>query len=274
MILACLRHPFTLSLGVLAPKLAFGYDRYFYFPSESAAGAESTKSTAMCLTALVCAQFVLRLTENLMVLFCYGGRRKSETVKLADFFEYVLDGAFLVRIMYSLYKITVEISRDQYTSRSGGGASGFNQWQAWWKSPSLLFFWILYTIFVAVSTVLVLIGVSAFLGASVFSNQHFVYTDYKAHTVNDLLLLTGIAIVLRPKPIGHLQRLENGNNEGEQGPDIDYHLLHAESNEEEGPADEGDDHEEEGKIIFEMTTTAFATNNSDSTSTPVIRTVI
>jgi hypothetical protein len=266
MIIACLRHPCTLSLGVLAPKVTFGYDRYYYFPSESAARAEGTKSTTVCLVALVFAQLVLRLMENLMVLFCYGGRRKSETVKLVDFFEYVMDGVFLVQMVQSLYKITLEISRDR------GGTFGFNRWQAWWKSRSLLFYWILYTIFVAVSTVLVLIGVSAFFDASVFGNQHFVYTNYKVHAVNDMLLLTGIAVVLRPKPIGHFQRLENDSVEGDA--EIDYRLLRAESNEEEGHIDEGDDHEEEGESIFEMTTAAFATNNCESNSTPTTRNVI
>ena len=253
MIVACLRHPCTLSLGVVAPKVSFGHDRFHYFPSESTARAESTKSTTVCLVALVGAQLVLRLMENLMVLFCYGGRRKSEIVKLADFFEYVLDGVFLVQMVQSLYKITLEISRDR------GGTLGVNRWQAWWKSRILLIFWILYTIFVAVSTVLVLIGVSAFFNASVFGNQHFVYTNYKVHAVNDLLLLTGIAIVLRPNPIGHFHRLENNDVEGEQDPEIDYRLLRAESNEEESHADQGDDHEEERESIFEMTTAALST---------------
>ena len=103
MIFACLLHPCTLSLGVLAPKVAFGYDRFYYFPSESTARSESTKSTTICLAALVCAQLVLRLMENLMVLNCYSGR----TVKLADFFEYLLDGVFLAQMAQSLYKIII-----------------------------------------------------------------------------------------------------------------------------------------------------------------------
>ena len=271
MFLACLRHPCTLSLGVLAPKVAFGSDRYYYFPSESAAGGERIKSTAMCLAALTCAQVVLRLTENLMVLFRYGGGRNSETVKLADFFEYALDGVFLFWMMYVLYKTTVEISRDEYHGRSGGGgAFGQNRWQAWWKSPALFFFWILYTIFVTVSTALVLIGMSAFLGASVFSSEHFLYAGYKAHAINDLLLLTGIAIVLRPKPTGHSQspfETSYGNGEGERGADIDYSLLLAEGNDEEEQS--GDNYEEEGEIAFEMTTAA-----SGSTSTAAVGTMI
>lgn len=265
MILACLRHPCTLCLGVLAPKVAFGYDRYYYFPSESAARPESTKSSNLCLAALVCAQLVLRLMENLMVLFCYGGRRKSETVKLADFCEYILDFVFLVQMAQSLYKIIMGMSHD------GIGRPGFNRWQAWWKSRSLLLFSITYTIFVGISVVLVLIGVSAFFGASVFNNQHFVYTNYKVHSVNDLLLLTAIAIVLRPKPIGNFQRLEDGDAEEEEDPEIDYHLLRAELNEEEVQADGGDGHEEEVEVMFEMTNSSFANNPCDSTSTAPTR---
>jgi hypothetical protein len=232
--------------------VAFGNDHYFYLPSESAARAGGNKSSTMCLAVLVCAQLVLRLTENVMVLFCYGGRPNSETVKLADFFEYILDGVFLVQMIQSLYKITMEISNDR------GGSFGFNRWQVWWKSRSLLVFWSLYSIFVAVSTVLIVIGAYAFFSASVFGNQHFVYTDYKVHAVNDLILLTGIAIVLRPLPIGHSQEAENDNVEVAQDPEINYHLLRAESNEDEVQADGDDDVEEDGEIVFEMTHTAFA----------------
>lgn len=256
MIFACLLHPCTLSLGVLAPKAAFGYDRYYYFPSESTARSESTKNTTICLAALVCAQFVLRLMENLMVLFCFGGSRKSETVKLADFFEYLLDGIFLAQMVQTLYKIIIDMSQER------GVTFGFDRWQVWWKSRRLLFFFVLYTIFVAVSTVLVLIGVSAFFGASVLSNEHSVYTNYKTHIMFDLFLLTGIAILLRPRPSGSAQRLEIGDIGGEEDPEIDYHLLRAGSNEDES---RDQDAENDGEIIFELTAAA-ASINSESHS--------
>ena len=259
MIFACLLHPCTLSLGVLAPKVAFGYDRFYYFPSESTARSESTKSTNICLAALVCAQLVLRLMENLMVLNCYSGR----TVKLADFFEYLLDGVFLAQMAQSLYKIIIGMSRDS------GVALGFDRWQVWWKSRRLSFFLVLYTIFVAVSTVLVLIGVCAFFGASVLGNEHSVYSNYKVHSMNDLLLLTGIAILLRPKPSGTVQRLEINHIGGEDDPEIDYHLLRAGSNEEEIRAENSENHEL-GELSYEMT--AAAMNSSDSHSIPLTST--
>lgn len=269
MFLACLRHPCTLSLGVLAPKVAFGSDRYYYFPSQSTTGGESIKCTAMCLAALACAQIVLRMTENLMVIFRYGGGRDSETVKLADFFDFVFEAIFLVWMIKVLYKITMEISRDEYHGRRG--ASGQNRWQAWWKSQSLFFFWILYTVFVTVSTALVLIGMSAFLGAPAFNSEHFMYADYKAHAVNDLLLVTGIAIVLKPKLIGQSQSPfstdSNGGDEVERGVDVDYSLLLSENHdEEENQSGDGETYEG-GEINFEMTT---ATNTSDITSTATI----
>mmetsp|Transcript_21669 Transcript_21669/g.53765 ORF Transcript_21669/g.53765 Transcript_21669/m.53765 type:complete len:384 (+) Transcript_21669:238-1389(+) len=257
MIFACLLHPCTLSLGVLAPKVAFGYDRFYYFPSESTARSESTKSTTICLAALVCAQLVLRLMENLMVLNCFNGR----TVKLADFFEYLLDGVFLAQMAQSLYKIIFDMSRDS------GVAFGFDRWQVWWKSRRLSFFLVLYTIFVAVSTVLVLIGISAFFGASVLGNEHSVYSNYKVHCMNDLLLLTGIAILLRPKPSGTAQRLEINHMGGEDDdPEIDYHLLRAGSNEEEIRAEDAENYEEVRELSYEMT--AATMSSSDSHSIP------
>lgn len=266
MFLACLRHPCILSLGVLAPKVAFGSDRYYYFPSQSTAalGGESIKSIAMCLAALACAQIILRMTENLMVIFRYGGGRDSATVKLADFFEFVIDGMFLVWMVHVLWSITMELSRDEYQGRSRG-PFGPSRWQAWWKSQSLFFFWVLYTIFVTVSTALILIGVSTFLGASSFNNEHFVLSVYKAHAINDLLLVTGIAIVLRPKAIVQSQSPFHANgNSGdgaERDVDVDYSLLLAESSsndEEEDKSDDDGTRDEEGGINFEMTITATA----------------
>ncbi len=261
MIFSCLLHPCTLSLGVLAPKAAFGYDRYYYFPSESTARSESTKSTTICLAALVCAQLVLRLMENLMVLFCFGGSRKSETVKLADFFEYLLDGIFLAQMVQSLYRIIMDMSHER------GLTLGFNRWQVWWKSRRLRFFLVLYGIFVAISTVLVLIGASAFFGASVLSNEHSVYTNYKVHSMIDLFLLTGIAILLRPRPSETAQRLEIGDIGGDVDPEIDYQLLRTGSNEEENRMQDADNDENDIETVFEMT--AAASNSSDAHSLPL-----
>lgn len=247
MFFACLRHPCTLSLGVLAPKVAFGSDRYYYFPSQSTAGGETFKSTAMCLAAIACTQTLLKLTGNLMVLFRYSVM-DSQTVKLADSFQYVLDGILLVWMIKVLYEITVEISRDEYRGRS--------RWQAWWKSQSLLFFWVLYTLFVTVSAVLIVFGMAAFLGAKSFQDEHFVYASYKAHVSIDLLLVTGIAFVLRPKPLGQSPNvLVAGGEDGDS--DIDYALLLAESQEEE-------DRDEEEEVTFEMSAPA-----SHSVSTPL-----
>jgi len=282
MFLACLRHPCTLSLGVLAPKIAFGSDRYYYFPSRSSAGGESIKRTAMCLAALAGTQIVLRMTENLMVMFRYGGARDSETVKLEDFFEFVIDGIFLVWMVCVLYSITMELSRDEYQSRGSFSSSNSYSysrlgplsrapWQAWWKSQSLFFVWILYTIFVTVSTSLILIGVSTFLGASFFASEHFVYALLKVHAVNDLLLVTGIAVVLRPKAIAQPQSpFDTGGNGGRGAGgnvgvgvdvDVDYSLLLAEGSSEEEEEPSGGDglvlyDDGEGESNFEMTATA------------------
>eukprot|EP00536_Pseudo-nitzschia_multiseries_P002768 jgi/Psemu1/6256/gm1.6256_g len=230
----------------------------------TALGGESIKSIAMCLAALACAQIILRMTENLMVIFRYGGGRDSATVKLADFFEFVIDGMFLVWMVHVLWSITMELSRDEYQGRSRG-PFGPSRWQAWWKSQSLFFFWVLYTIFVTVSTALILIGVSTFLGASSFNNEHFVLSVYKAHAINDLLLVTGIAIVLRPKAIVQSQSPFHANgNSGdgaERDVDVDYSLLLAESSsndEEEDKSDDDGTRDEEGGINFEMTITATA----------------
>ena len=267
MFLACLRHPCTLSLGVLAPKIAFGSDRYYYFPSNDyAVGGESIKSTAMCLAALSCAQVIVRLTDNLMILFRYRSVKES-----VDFFEYVLDAIFLVWMTNTLYRTTIEISRDGYHGHSaGGGLIGQNRWLAWWKSPTLLFFWILYTIFVTVSTVLVLMGMLSFFGVSSFGTEHFMYADYKVHAINDLLLLSGIAIVLRPKPIGHSEIFDsdvnNDDEEGRDNTDIDYSLLLAES--EDSNLDYNNNEEEGGEeIAFEMTSNTATSSMNETIGT-------
>lgn len=249
MIFACLRHPCTLSLGVLAPKVAFGYDRYYYFPSESAARSESTKNRTICLAALVCAQLVLRLMESVMTLFCFGGSRNSEIVKLADLFEYLLDGVFLSQMAQAMHKIIAEVSQDR------GGVFAFDRWQVWWKSRRLLHFLMLYMFFVTVSTVLILLGISSFFGASFMRDEHSVYTVYKAHAINDLMLLAGVATLLRPKPVRASQRVESTGLDRIEDPEIDYHLLRSGSNEEESESHEADHgHEaEEVEIAYEMT---------------------
>lgn len=266
MFLACFRHPCTLSLGIMAPKVFFGSDRYYYFSSiDSAAGGESIKSTAIFLVALSCAQIVVRLTDSLTKIFRYGDVRNSETVKLAGL-EYVLDEIFLVWMLYVLYNTTLEISRDEYYGRSGdrGGLIRQNRWQLWWKSPGLIFFWILYTIFVSVSTVLVLIGMSSFFGVS-SRTENYIYADSKVHATNDLLLLTGIAVVLRPKPIEHYQHeifrsdVNNDNEGGISNTDIDYSLLPVERE------DNTDYNNEEGggeETTFEMITNTSSSNEA------------
>ncbi len=264
MVFACLRHPCTLSLGVLALRFAFGFDRYYYFPSESTIRSESTKNTTICLVALVSAQLVLRLMESVMVSFCYGGIRNSEIVKLADLFEYLLDGVFLSQMAQAMYKIIVEISQDR------GGVFAFDRWDAWWKSRRLLHFLVLYMIFVGISIVLVLIGVSAFFGASILHDEHSVYTVYKVHALNDLVLLSGIAVLLRPKPVRASQGLESTGLDRVEDPEVDYHLLRSGSNEDESESHEADNHDaEEVEIAFEMTTasTTPRSHHSHSIST-------
>jgi len=250
----------------MAPKVFFGSDRYYYFSSiDSAAGGESIKSTAIFLVALSCAQIVVRLTDSLTKIFRYGDVRNSETVKLAGL-EYVLDEIFLVWMLYVLYNTTLEISRDEYYGRSGdrGGLIRQNRWQLWWKSPGLIFFWILYTIFVSVSTVLVLIGMSSFFGVS-SRTENYIYADSKVHATNDLLLLTGIAVVLRPKPIEHYQHeifrsdVNNDNEGGISNTDIDYSLLPVERE------DNTDYNNEEGggeETTFEMITNTSSSNEA------------
>jgi len=251
MFLACFRHPCTLSLGVMAPKVFFSSDRNYYF--SSADGGESIKSTTIFLVVLSCAQVIVRLTESLTKIFMYG--------QMAGL-EYVLDEIFLVWMIYVLYNTTIEISRDEYYGHGvgvgGGGIIRQNRWQLWWKSPGLIFFWISYTIFVTVSTILVLIGMSSFFGGT----ENYIYADSKVHATNDLLLLTGIAIVLRPKPIEHYQYeifhsdLNNDNEGGISSTDIDYSLLPIERE------DNTDCNNEEG--LGEETTFEMITNTSSS----------
>jgi hypothetical protein len=142
----------------------------------------------MCLAALSMATVVVLLTENMMVLFRYGGRSDSRSVKLADFFEIVLDGIFLGWMTMVMYQTTVQISREY------GGRL------AWWKSKLLIQFWILYSVFVSIATIQTLMEFFYYIIAGTSSlSEHFVYTFYKVHGMNDLLLLTGISIFLRPR---------------------------------------------------------------------------
>ena len=96
--------------------------------------------------------------------------------------------------------------------------------------------------------ILILIDILAIFGVPSFTSEHFFFGDYKAHGVNDLLLLTGIAIILRPKPIGNFRNSSlvrhNDDSEENGGADIDYSLLLGENNEEQSG----------GEIVFEMTT--------------------
>jgi hypothetical protein len=186
MILACLRHPCTLSLGVLAPYIAFSEGVVVPWLGPGGIRLPSgTKRTAMCLAALSCAQVVIRLTENLLLLFRYG-RRDTPSIKLADFFEFVLDGVFLLWMMLNLSTATRQISRDY------GGRL------AWWYSNKLIYFWVLYSIFVLVSAVQNLVGILHYVISTATLSEHYVYTFYKIHSINDLMLLSGIAILLRP----------------------------------------------------------------------------
>jgi hypothetical protein len=184
MILACLRHPCTLSLGVLAPSVAFSNGVVVPWIGPGGIRLPSgTKRTAMCLVALSCAQVVIRLTENLLTVFRYG-RRDTTSIRLADFFEFVLDGVFLSWMMVNLFTATRQISRDY------GGRF------AWWNSHKLIFFWVLYSAFVLVSAIQNLVGILHYVIS--IATEHFLYTFYKIHSVNDLMLFSGIAILLRP----------------------------------------------------------------------------
>jgi hypothetical protein len=186
MILACLRHPCTLSLGVLAPCVAFSDGVVVPWLGPGGLRLPSgTKRTAMCLAALTCAQVVIRLTGNLLILFRYG-RRDSPSIKLADFFEFVLDGIFLFWMMLNLSTVTRQISRDY------GGRF------AWWNSHKLICFWGLYSIFILVSAIQNVIGILHYIISTAALSEHFVYMFYKIHSMNDLMLLSGIAILLRP----------------------------------------------------------------------------
>lgn len=186
MILACLRHPCTLSLGVLAPSIIFADNVVVPWLGPGGIRLPSgTKRTAMCLAALSCAQVVVRLTENLLILFRYG-RRDTSSVRLVDFFEFVLDGVFLAWMTLNLYSATRQISRDY------GGRL------AWWRTHQIVYFWILYSIFVVVSSIQSLAGILHYVISIATLSEHFVYTFYKVTGVNDLMLLSGIAILLRP----------------------------------------------------------------------------
>ncbi|KAG7347146.1 hypothetical protein IV203_006215 [Nitzschia inconspicua] len=186
MVLACLRHPCILSLGVLAPNIAFADS--VVVPWLGPAGIRlpsGTKRTAMCLAALSCAQVAVRLTENLLILFRYG-KRDTPSLRLADFFEFVLDGVFLAWMALNLYTATRQISRDY------GGRL------AWWRSHKLVYFWVLYSVFVVISAVQSLVGILHYVINTAMLSEHFVYTFFKINGINDLLLLSGIAILLRP----------------------------------------------------------------------------
>jgi hypothetical protein len=201
-----------------------------------------TKRTAMCLAALSCAQVVVRLTENLLVLFRYG-KRDAPSLRLADFFEFVLDGVFLFWMMLNLYTATRQISRDY------GGRL------AWWRSHKLVYFWALYSIFVVIAAVQSLVGIMHYVINAATLSTHYMYTFFKINGINDLALLTGIAILLRPTQQGLSNSGFYGVSDGEHlhvsGSEItddttDYTLLLP--NGSEGSIDQ-----QEGSIIFEMT---------------------
>ncbi|KAL3925192.1 MAG: hypothetical protein SGARI_005887, partial [Bacillariaceae sp.] len=191
MILACLRHPCTLSLGVLAPRLAFSDSTTVPWLGSMSRGIRAVSSagiqrTSMCLAALSFAQVAVRLTENLLILFRYG-RRDASSVKLADFFEFILDGIFLAWMMLNLYLVTHQISRDH------GGRL------IWSWSNKLSHFWVLYAGYVVISGIQSLIGILHYVVNVLQMTEHFMFTFYKINAVSDLVLLTGIAILLRPE---------------------------------------------------------------------------
>jgi hypothetical protein len=191
LILACLRHPCTLSLGVLAPFVALSDGIVVPWLGPGGIRLPSgTKRTAMCLAALSCAQVVIRLTENLLIRFRYG-RRDSPSIRLADFFEFVLDGVFLSWMMLNLSTATRQISRDY------GGRF------AWWNSYKLIYFWVMYSIFVLVSAMQNLVGILHYVISTLSLSERHVYTFYKIRSFNDLMLLSGIAILLRPTTQHH-----------------------------------------------------------------------
>ena len=190
MVLACFRHPCTLCLGVLAPKVSFGdgnnvIQRRWGITDER--GARGIRISTMRLAAVASAEVLLRLTENLMMLFQYD-RRDPASVRIVDVFEYTMDGIFLAWMIYSLYEATIRTIGLDY----GRG-------YAWSKSSLLKHYWILYAIFVCISLIEGLVGTLHFVTHIFPISEHLKYTFYKVHGLNDLLLLTGIAFFVRPK---------------------------------------------------------------------------
>lgn len=182
MILACLRHPCVLSLGVLAPKMAFVDSTAVPWLGPVGIRMPSgMKRTAMSLATLTIADVIVRLTENLLILFRYG-RRDASSTRLADFFEFVLDGVFLAWMVHNLGSVTHQISRDY-----GGRIT-------WWNTPKLISFWVLYSIFVFVAAIESILGIIHYVNVTSIS----AYIIHEVNGINELALLSGIAILLRP----------------------------------------------------------------------------
>ncbi|KAL3925735.1 MAG: hypothetical protein SGILL_000214, partial [Bacillariaceae sp.] len=187
--------------------------------------------------ALSCAQVVVRLTENLLILFRYG-RRDASTVRLADFFEFVLDGVFLAWMVYNLYNVTQQISRD------------FGGRMVWSWANKLVHFWILYSMFVFISGIQSVVGILHYVVNAVALTEHYQFTFYKINAVSDIALLTGIAILLRPvHQSSPYSLVEDGNLDGHamggstvEGETTDYALLLPDQGSRESEShDDGDD---------------------------------
>lgn len=235
MVLACFRHPSTLSLGVLAPKFSFG-DGNNAIGSNGVVGddmgAGGIGKTAMRLAALSSVEVLVRLLESLLT---------STSIKEGHFFGFVIDGIFLAWMLRTLYQATIRTIGQDY----GRG-------YAWSKSRDLKHYWILYSIFVSFSLIESLVGTLQFVTNIFPVNEHSQYSIFKLHGLNDLFLLTGIAFFLRPKPLERTAfaiGLEDEFTAGLEA-DGDYALLL-----EEDDGGQGSVSDEEGLMTsgFEMT---------------------
>lgn len=202
MVLACFRHPCTLCLGVLAPKLSFIYGPNYLVANPNlgrgtisdewgttmTGGGNRTITMMMRLAGLACVQVLVRLIESLMIQSGRMQRRDSTSIKVADFVVFIMDGVFVVWMVHSLYDATFRTIGEDY----GRG-------HALSKSGDLLYYWILYGIFVTVSVTESLLGALHFVTNILPVSEHFIYMFYMVHGVNDLLLLTGIAVLMRPQ---------------------------------------------------------------------------
>jgi hypothetical protein len=173
------------------------------------------------LAVLSLATVIVLLTENMMVLL--GGKNDSSMIKTADFLEVILDSIFLGWMTTVMYRMArnVIVSSHHFIEYTGGNSSRLPAVMRWcWRSlehyhhRSIIQFGILYTVFVTTAAIQTFVQFIYYVMGTKTLSEHFIYTFYKVHGANDLILLTGISIFLRPGRLPPQQASSPIDNDG------------------------------------------------------------